>query len=193
MLSLTPSLMRTSNLFQIMYPNISRLKASTTCGSTTFYSPQSRFSSTSQESGALISDANRGLFHLYHLDLGIHNFLVEDDYNILALIDSDGACTLPSEYSAVHPMSLRGLPKVFWRGSCFENLCEEQGPLDQKKRQAFEDTLLAVETKNGQVEGYLNYLELGILKTHAAYYLRMSENGSNNPLEKLYKPLESSN
>jgi RIO-like serine/threonine protein kinase len=103
----------------------------------------------------LISDANNGLFHLYHPDLGNHNLLVDDNYNILTLIDWEGACALPSEYSAVHPMWLRVLPEVFWRGNRFKKRWEEKGPLDQQKHQIFKDAVLAAETENGQAWGII--------------------------------------
>jgi hypothetical protein len=137
--------------------NISRLKASTPCGSSTFYSPEFRFPSTSQESGTLIPDANRGPFRLYYRDLGNLNFLVDDDYNILVLIDWEGTCTLPSEYSAVRPMSLRVLPKVFWRGSRSKTYGRSK-VLPTRKHQVFKDTVLAVATRNGQSGGF--YLEV---------------------------------
>ena len=62
-----------------------------------------------------------GPFTLSHPDFGYHNFLVDDDYNILALIDWSGARVQPIEFSAVLPMFLCSLSPIFWEGGQFDN------------------------------------------------------------------------
>ena len=69
-----------------------------------------------------LSEHPSGPFALSHPDFGYHNFLVDDDdYNLLAVIDWNGARVQPIEFSAVLPMFLSSLPPIFWRGGRFDN------------------------------------------------------------------------
>jgi len=58
---------------------------------------------------------------LSHPDFGYHNFLVDDDYNILAVIDRSGARDQPIEFSGELPMFLLSLHPIFWKGGRFDN------------------------------------------------------------------------
>ena len=67
-----------------------------------------------------ISNYPRGPFNLSHPDFGYHNFIVDNNYNLLAVIDWDGAQVRPLEFSAILPMSLAPLHPIFWVGGKFD-------------------------------------------------------------------------
>ena len=62
-----------------------------------------------------------GPFALSHPDLGYHNFIVDDQYNLLAVIDWDGVVIKPIEFSATFPMELDAPHPIFWKGGRLDN------------------------------------------------------------------------
>lgn len=67
----------------------------------------STFISEVEEVVHLLSDKDAGPFHLLHVDFGIHNVIIDDEYNILSLIDWEQTFVGPAELAAVGPWDLR--------------------------------------------------------------------------------------
>lgn len=80
----------------------------------------SKFPSRLATAAHRVSNYPRGPFNLSHPDFGYHNFIVDDNYNLLAVIDWDGAQVRPLEFSAILPMSLAPLHPIFWEGGRFD-------------------------------------------------------------------------
>jgi len=64
--------------------------------------------------------SNNGPFALRHPDLGSHNILADDEYNILSIIDWGDAHVLPIEFAEICPDDIRVAPEVLWRNSRFD-------------------------------------------------------------------------
>src|SRR5277367_4876724 len=56
-----------------------------------------------------LSSYDRGPFPIFHPDFGNHNFLVDDQYNIVSVIDWGGSIALPWEFIQMFPMNPRNL------------------------------------------------------------------------------------
>lgn len=94
----------------------------------------SEFPECVSRAAEILSSKPADPFTLSHPDFGYHNFLVDDDYNLLAVVDWDEAFVGPIEFSAVFPMSLSTLHPSMWQGSSFDT---------EERRQ--EEAVLAVQ------------------------------------------------
>jgi len=75
----------------------------------------------------ILSIQPAGPFTLSHPDFGYHNFIVDNDYNILAVIDWAGARVQLIEFSAAFPMFLSSLHSIFWKGGKLDNKKYSEG------------------------------------------------------------------
>lgn len=85
----------------------------------------------------ILSSQPSGPFTLSHPDFGYHNFLVDKEYNMLAVIDWDEAYVRPIEFAAIFPMALVTLQPRLWQGSPFdtEDRRKEQAEADIKQQE----------------------------------------------------------
>jgi hypothetical protein len=67
-----------------------------------------------------LSSKPNGPLALSHPDFGYHNLLVDNDYNMVAVIDWGGAQVRPIEFSSTFPMFLSSLHPSFWQGGRFD-------------------------------------------------------------------------
>lgn len=137
----------------------------------------------------LLSVKPFGPFTLSHPDFGYHNFIVDDDYNILAVIDWSGARVQPVEFSAIFPMFLFSLHPIFWEGGKFDN--EERRSEEAKlaAEQARYIEMVDVEAKRCQVISAMQ--QSGPLRIMIADGMVKYDNGNLNPWEWLIDLLES--
>jgi Phosphotransferase enzyme family len=82
--------------------------------------PSPKFPSRLITAADRISRYPHGPFTLSHPDFGYHNFIVDDNYDLLAVIDWDRAKVRPLEFSAIVPLGLAPLHSMFWEGGRFD-------------------------------------------------------------------------
>jgi hypothetical protein len=58
--------------------------------------------------------SDRGPFHLIHPDFGCNNMIIDDEYNILAVIDWEESFAGPTELAAQLPLRLRIYPEEIY-------------------------------------------------------------------------------
>jgi Phosphotransferase enzyme family len=73
------------------------------------------------KAAGILSAYPHGPFTLSHPDFAYHNFIVDDEYNLLAVIDWDGALIRPIEFSCILPMEIRSMNPIFWKGGRLDN------------------------------------------------------------------------
>jgi Phosphotransferase enzyme family len=88
-----------------------------------------------------------GPFTLSHPDFGYHNFIVDDDYNMVAVVDWDGARVLPVEFSAAFPMFLSSLHPIFWEVGRFDDEERRGEEAELKVQQAQYVEMIAAEAE----------------------------------------------
>lgn len=137
----------------------------------------------------ILSERSMGPFTISHPDFHYQNFIVDDDYNLLAVIDWDGASVRPIEFSAVLPAFISSLHPIFWEG----------GRLDHVKRRKSENILKAqqaryLSTMRAQAPESLaisqSWQSIGSLRTQLAYGMDLYQGGNLNPWEWLIDLLE---
>ena len=94
----------------------------------------SDFVSRIEEVSSLISKHDNGPFRLIHGDFSQHNIMVDDDFNMLAVIDWEKSFVGPSEMAARFPMSLQVYPE-----SIFPLHRDNDGRIIGDWREIFED------------------------------------------------------
>jgi len=137
-----------------------------------------------------LSQENHGPFALYHPDFGNHNFIVDDDYNIIGLIDWGDTWILPVEFCEIFPQCLTFLNEIFWKGSRFEKQNVAELLVVATKRQVYVN---AMRSKEPTILGSTFPDRLGSIHTEAAQCLCMYSQRSQNPLGKVFDLLEKDN
>lgn len=94
----------------------------------------SDFVSRIEEVSSRISKHDNGPFRLIHGDFSQHNIMVDDDFNMLAVIDWEKSFVGPSEMAARFPMSLQVYPE-----SIFPLHRDDDGRIIGDWREIFED------------------------------------------------------
>jgi len=94
----------------------------------------SDFPSRVDEVSSFISEYNNGPFRLIHGDFSQHNIIVDDDFNMLAVIDWEKSFVGPSEMAACFPLSLQVYPE-----SIFPLHRDDDGRIIGNWREIFED------------------------------------------------------
>ena len=84
-----------------------------------------------------LSAHDQGPFPIFHPDFGNHNFLVDDLYNIIGLIDWGGSIALPREFIHNFPTNLRSLHDVFWRNGPLDGPLARKQDLKEKAEQSY--------------------------------------------------------
>jgi Phosphotransferase enzyme family len=87
-----------------------------------------------EEASSFISTHDNGPFRLIHSDFSRHNVIVDDDFNMLAVIDWEKSFVGPSEMAARFPMSLQVYPE-----SILTLPRDNQGRIIGNWRENFED------------------------------------------------------
>jgi hypothetical protein len=128
---------------------------------------------------------------LSHPDFGYHNFIVDDDYNMVAVIDWSGARVQPIEFSAVFPMFLSSLHPIFWAGGRFDN--EERRDEEAKlaAQQARYVGMISAEAQRCQAISIITVPESRSLRVMIAEGMVKYEEGNLNPWEWLIDLVES--
>jgi hypothetical protein len=148
---------------------------------------QSVFPQRVSSASEFLSSKPNGPFTLSHPDFGYHNILVDNDYNMIAVIDWGGAQVRPIEFSSTFPMFLSSLHPSIWHG----------GRFDTKERRHLESILASQQLKYKTVmDNEANRLQVasnldprGLRAMIAGGIIRYSD-GDMNPWEWLIDFLE---
>ena len=137
----------------------------------------------------MLSANLHGPFTLSHPDFGYHNFIVDDEYNLLAVIDWDGALIRPIEFSSVFPMEIRSMNPIFWKGGRLDNDYNRKDfIITERLRQKYIAVMLD-ETGEDNAYGIAEYPLP--LRVEIAQGMVMYEKGNMTPWQWLLDILES--
>jgi len=131
-----------------------------------------------------------GPFTLSHPDFGYHNFIVDDDYNMVAVIDWSSARVQPIEFSAIFPMFLSSLHPIFWEGGRFDNEERRREETKLAAQQARYIDMIDTEAQRSQVV-LLLVRQLRSLRVMIAEGMIKYDEGNLNPWEWLIDLIES--
>jgi len=136
-----------------------------------------------------ISICDSGPFPIFHPDFGYHNFLVDDNYNMLAVIDWGGSAALPLEFTHTFPFNLHSLHEVFWKDGPFDGPLAREQEAQEKIDQA--EYVACVEGHESRLRVNHSLSEnLGGIRSEVAGCIRMFERRDQNPLAKLLDLVE---
>jgi hypothetical protein len=135
----------------------------------------------------ILSFKPSGPFTLSHPDFGYHNFLVDNDYNMLTVIDWDEAYVRPIEFSAVFPMALSTLHPSMWQGSSFDTEERRQEEAVLAAQQAQYRSVMDTEAERTNATPMVDSLSLQV---SIAEGINRYPQGDLNPWEWLVELLE---
>lgn len=120
-------------------------------------------------------DGNNGPFPLCHTDFLHSNIIVDDNFDVLGIIDWEGACTLPLQL-ITFPNFLKALPRPF---DSPNNYDEDGQPVDAEDKQRWQDRRDYVQmVKSAEYEDHILSTCLSNEKhVSIAYCMTAFENG----------------
>jgi hypothetical protein len=137
-----------------------------------------------------MSSYDRGPFPIFHSDFGYHNFLVDNQYNVVGIIDWGGSIALPTEFLQIFPMNLQSLHEIFWKYGPFDTPAARDLEVKERADQLQYTNSVKREETRLRMDGDLSR-NLGGLGAEAMETLLMFEQHNQNCLTKLLDLFES--